>query len=173
MGNCICIPPTPVFTDDVYKNSTDENTSVVSYENVKKRVKVLRVVDGDTLDIAMYQEETNRIYKYRVRLYGIDTPEKRPLKSDPNRTKEIMAAMEASRAMTQKIEECYHMVTIHFHQYDKYGRLLGTVYGKNEENLNRWMIQHGHATEYFGKTKKSFEQVSKERDEKSAEDNRA
>ena len=81
MGNCICGSEQEVShpipqEEAVYQNATDENTPYYSYENRKQKVKVLRVVDGDTVDIAMYHAETNQIFKYRVRLYGIDTPEK-------------------------------------------------------------------------------------------------
>jgi len=168
MGNCICANEEEVSRpipqeEAVYQNATDENTSYYSYENRKQKVKVLRVVDGDTVDIAMYHAETNHIFKYRVRLYGIDTPEKRPLKSDPNREKEIAASKQSSKAMTDKLEANYNIVTALFYKPDKYGRLLCTFYDNKGEDINAWMIQQGYATSYFGKTKKSYEEVCADR----------
>jgi micrococcal nuclease len=154
MGNC-CTHTLP--NEEVYRDCTDENTPYVSYENIKRTVKVLRVVDGDTLDVAMYQDDSKKIFKYRIRLYGIDTPEKKPLKSNPNREKEIAAAKKASQAMHDKLAENRNIVTILFYKPDKYGRMLGTVYDHNGVDLNQWMIDQGHATAYFGKTKMSFE----------------
>jgi micrococcal nuclease len=151
--------------EDVYKNSTNDNTPTYSYEGIKKKVKVLRVVDGDTLDIALHHDETNKIFKYRVRLFGIDTPEKRPLKSDPNRDKEIEASKKSSKAMQDKLEENDNIVVALFYKPDKYGRLLCSIYDKNGNDINEWMIQSGHAYAYYGKTKKSFEEVSKDREE--------
>jgi endonuclease YncB( thermonuclease family) len=163
MGNCIC--QSDQKEEAIYKDATDENTPYYSYENRKQKVKVLRVVDGDTVDIAMYHMETNRIFKYRVRLYGIDTPEKRPLKSDPNRDQEIAAAKKATKAMTDKLEQNYNIVTAHFYKPDKYGRLLCTFYDNKGEDINAWMIQQGYATSYFGKTKKSYDEVCQERED--------
>lgn len=148
------------INEEIYRNCTDENTPFVSYENMRKKVKVLRVVDGDTVDIAMANEH-HKIFKYRVRLYGIDTPEKKPSKNSPDRDQEIEAAKNATEAMKKKMNENECIVTVVLTKPDKYGRLLGTFYGKHGENINEWMIQQGHATEYFGKMKKPFSQVHK------------
>jgi hypothetical protein len=48
------------------------------------------------------------------------------------------------------------MVLAHFHTFDKYGRLMATLYDKQGEDINKWMIASGYAQEYFGKTKKKF-----------------
>jgi micrococcal nuclease len=154
MGNC-CTQTLP--NEEIYHDSTDENTPYVSYENMKRTVKVLRVVDGDTLDIALFQDDTRKIFKYRIRLYGIDTPEKRPLKSNPHREQEIAASKRANQAMQDKLAETQNIVTILFYKPDKYGRLLGTIYDKKGQDINQWMIDQGHATAYFGKTKMSFD----------------
>lgn len=146
--------------EDVYKICTDENTPYYSYENLKKKIKVLRVVDGDTVDIALHHEETNKIFKYRVRLYGIDTPEKRPLKSDPNRDKEIAASKISSEALTKILKENDNIVVGFFYKPDKYGRLLCTLYDKNGEDINKWMVTNGYAYEYFGKTKQKYKEDS-------------
>ena len=151
--------------DNLYEYATDKNTPTVSYDQRKMKVKVLRVVDGDTVDIAMYHGDTGKIFKYRIRLYGIDTPEKRPLKSLPNREMEMDAAKKSSQAMIDKLNENKNIVYILFYKPDKYGRLLGTLYDKKGMDINKWMVEQGHATEYFGQTKKSFDQVLLERDE--------
>ena len=165
MGNYLCIDSHTTYPvenvdylteESIYQNCTDENTPFVSYEKIRKKVKVLRVMDGDTMDIAMINDDTNKIFKYRIRLYGIDTPEKKPLKTNPEREKEIEAAKKSSEAMIKKLEENQYIVTVLLHKPDKYGRLLGTLYGKNGEDINQWMVSQGFATSYFGKTKKSF-----------------
>ena len=174
MGNCLCansnttkpVPNVDPITDiSIYQQCTSENTPFVSYENIRKKVKVLRVVDGDTVDIAMVTDDTNRIFKYRVRLYGIDTPEKKPLKSNPDRDKEIEAAKKSSQALHQKMEENHHLVTILLSKPDKYGRLLGTLYDEKGEDINQWMVHQGFATPYFGKTKKSFAETRRSTDD--------
>ena len=146
-----------VLHNDVYKNCTNDNTPYYSYDGLKRAVKILRIVDGDTVDIALYNDETNKIFKHRIRLYGIDTPEKRPSKSNPNRDAEIDAAKRSSKAMTDKLLENDNIVIALFYKPDKYGRLLATLYDKNGENINEWMITSGYAYAYYGKTKKTFD----------------
>jgi endonuclease YncB( thermonuclease family) len=145
---------------DLYKDCTDENTPYYSYENLKKKIKILRVIDGDTVDIALHHDETGKIFKYRVRLYGIDTPEKRPLKSNPNRDKEIAASKRSSEALIKILEENDNIVVSLFYKPDKYGRLLCTLYDKNGEDINKWMVANGYAYEYFGKTKQKYKEDS-------------
>ena len=151
----------PVLSENVYHDCTYENTPAYTYENVRKMVKVLRVLDGDTVDIAL-QEETGKIFKHRVRLYGIDTPEKRPSASDPEREKEIAASKRSSDALTGRLNENDHLVIALFYKPDKYGRLLCTLYDKQGEDINQWMVKSGFAYEYFGKTKKTFCESAKQ-----------
>jgi len=149
MGNCFTAPK------NKYEDCTDENTPCYSYENIKKEVKVLRIIDGDTVDIAFHHDEMNRIFKYRIRMYGIDTPEKRPLKSDPNRDKEIAASLVSKNALIARLQENNYLVVALFYKPDKYGRLLATFYDKKGD-INKWMVEAGYAYEYFGKTKQKF-----------------
>ena len=155
MGNCICVEKTQP-DDSIYEDSTDENTPYYTYEHMKKPVKILRVIDGDTLDIALYHEDIHHVYKHRVRLYGIDTPEKKPLKTNVNRDEEIAASHRASKAITAKLVENNNIAVALFYKPDKYGRLLCTLYDKQGNDINKWMITEGYAVEYFGKTKKAF-----------------
>lgn len=159
MGNCLHTKETSSPVQNIYKDCTDENTPYYSYENVKKEVKVLRIIDGDTVDIAYNHEEMRRIFKYRVRLYGIDTPEKRPPKSNPNRDKEIAASLASKNALIGRLKESDNMVIALFYKPDKYGRLLATFYD-NKGDINKWMVDSGYAYEYFGKTKQKFESDS-------------
>lgn len=154
-----------VKEEDIYKNCTDKNTPYYTYEGIKKKVKVLRVIDGDTVDIAYHHEETNKIFKYRVRLYGIDTPEKRPPKNDPNRDKEIAASKRSSAALTDYLQKNDNIVLALFYKPDKYGRLLCTFYDKCGEDINKWMVSQGFAYEYFGKTKQKYKEDKEDESE--------
>jgi endonuclease YncB( thermonuclease family) len=144
------------YVIDPYQGATDENTPYDTVEGLKTRIKVLRVLDGDTLDVGMCRVG-HTVLKYRVRLYGIDTPEKRPSRSDPLRHLEIQASLRSKQALTDRLIENDWIVIAHFEKADKYGRLLCTLFDKNGENLNEWMIRMGHAVPYFGKTKKKFQ----------------
>ena len=146
--------------EDPYRDSTYENTPEYTLNNLRQKVKILRVLDGDTVDIALYHEASKHIYRYRVRLYGIDTPEKRPSLLDPNRQAEIAASLRAKQALEQRVKENDFILLALFYQTDKYGRQMCTFYDKNGDDINQWMIQQGHAYEYHGKTKKKFNQNS-------------
>jgi endonuclease YncB( thermonuclease family) len=176
---CMSVPEEHIETKDKYQNYTDEitmspthkgtlhlksvyhpctseNTPSYGYENLKKMVKILKVIDGDTVDIALHYEDTGKIFKHRVRMYGLDTPESRPSLSNPDRLKEIEAAKKAKEALIQRFQENDYLVVAQFYKFDKYGRLMATFYDKQGEDINKWMISSGHAEEYFGKTKKKF-----------------
>jgi endonuclease YncB( thermonuclease family) len=152
----IVASPKHIDLVQAYHTCTSENTPNYGYENLKKLVKVLKVMDGDTIDIALHSDDTGKIFKHRIRLYGIDTPEMHPSLSNPDRLKEIEASKQSKEALTQRLQENDNMVVAHFHKFDKYGRLMATLHDKQGEDINKWMIVSGYAQEYFGKTKKKF-----------------
>jgi micrococcal nuclease len=169
MGACFCLPKDELprrptishVTPDIealYGNCNDSNTPYVTYDHIKKMVKILRIVDGDTVDIAMARED-NRVFKYRVRLYGIDTPEKRPPKANADRDKEIEASRASSAALMGMFQKSGNYAIVQLYKPYKYGRLLGTFYDKHGVDINRWMVEQGYAVAYFGKTKKSFAEI--------------
>lgn len=134
-----------------------DNTPKFTLENRRVPAKVVRVVDGDTVDLAMILAETGRPTVFRMRLYGIDTPEKRPLKSSPTRDAEIAAARLASSALTAALAQSHDLVDAHISRADKYGRWLVTLFpAQGGVSLNDWMIQQGHAKPYFGGSKEGF-----------------
>lgn len=141
-----------------------ENVPTWTCKGLTEYVKVVKVVDGDTVDIARMMGE--KIFQFRVRLYGIDTPEKRPPLSQPNRLAEIAASKVSSDALKTLLEKVGWLVRIDFVGEDKYGRLLGNLFvqeGKNENengwlDVNDWMIKNNYAKPYFGGTKKAFEE---------------
>ena len=82
----------------------------------------------------------------------------RPSRSLPNRD-EIKAKAKESKAYLKSLicnnEE--QLVYLKCGEFDKYGRLLGTIYvnQNDEKSVNEIMIQNGYAYEYHGGTKKS------------------
>ena len=116
--------------------------------------KINRVVDGDTIDVTidlgfdLYKKE-------RVRVAGVDTPEKR------TRDKEEKAlGIDATNWLKQKLEETIKgdeellIRTELKGGVGKYGRLLGWLYvGDSDVSLNEQMITEGYAHAYDGGTK--------------------
>tara|TARA_B110000444_G_scaffold256439_2_gene292794 strand:+ start:172 stop:645 length:474 start_codon:yes stop_codon:yes gene_type:complete len=112
-----------------------------------KTGKVIKVYDGDTITIAskvpgLYNSP---IYKFSVRLNGIDTPEMRTKDEDE---KEI--ATLARDALSEKIMG--KEIRLENIKTEKYGRVLCDIYlGKS--HLNQWLIDEKYALPYDGGTK--------------------
>ena len=110
--------------------------------------KVVRVVDGDTCNIIL--EINNGLLKFRCRLNGIDTPEIKPRKTDPNREQKIKAGLAAKSRFSSLCENC--ILSVECDKFDKYGRLLVTL--KNKECcINQVLLDENHARPYNGGTK--------------------
>jgi len=134
----------------VTKNDIPEiidKKSLPSYVPQIKEGRVIKVYDGDTITIAsrvpgLYNSP---IYKFSVRLNGIDTPE---MKGKNEEEKEI--AVKARDALSGRIMG--EVVRLENMQTEKYGRLLCDVY-LGYSHLNKWMIDERYALEYDGGTK--------------------
>ena len=123
--------------------------------------KINRVVDGDTIDVTI--DLGFELYKKeRVRVAGVDTPEKR------TRDKEEKAlGIDATNWLKDKLNETIKgdeeliIRTELKGGVGKYGRLLGWLYvGDSEISLNEQMITEGYAWSYDGGTKqKNFEDL--------------
>jgi micrococcal nuclease len=114
------------------------------------RAKVLRVVDGDTVDV-MLELGFNVSLKERVRLYGINAPESRT--RDKLEKVKGLAAKDFVVEWTEDRADEIVIVT-RIDKRGKYGRVLGTIMTESGENLNELMIKEGHAVEYFGGKRK-------------------
>ena len=124
-------------------------------------VKIDRVVDGDTIDVTidlgfdLYKKE-------RVRIAGVDTPEKRTKDLE-----EKALGLDATYWMKKNLEDTIagdEELTIRTELkggMGKYGRLLGWLYvGDATVSLNEQMITEGYAWAYDGGTKqKNFEEL--------------
>ena len=123
--------------------------------------KINRVVDGDTIDVTidlgfdLYKKE-------RVRVAGVDTPEKRTRDKE-----EKVLGIDATNWLKNKLQEAIKRddeLTIRTELkggVGKYGRMLGWLYiGDDNVSLNEQMIGEGYAWPYDGGTKKKdFEEL--------------
>jgi micrococcal nuclease len=107
-------------------------------------VKVIRVVDGDTIEV-MADLGFSVWIKITVRLYGINTPESRTANLEEK--KRGIAAKE-------RLHELIDGKTIILvsKEVDKYGRALGELFLTPQDSIsiNKQLIEEGHAKEYFG-----------------------
>ena len=124
-------------------------------------VSIDKVVDGDTIDVTidlgfdLYKKE-------RVRIAGIDTPEKRTRDLE-----EKALGIDATNWMKGTLEDTINgdneliIRTELKGGVGKYGRLLGWLYvGDEELSLNEQMITEGYAWAYDGGSKnKNFQEL--------------
>ena len=117
-------------------------------------IKIDRVLDGDTIDVTidlgfdLYKKE-------RVRIAGVDTPEKRT-----RNLEEKELGIDATNWLKKELEDVLAgddeliVRTELVGGTGKYGRLLGWLYvGDEQLSLNEQMITQGYAHAYDGGTK--------------------
>jgi endonuclease YncB( thermonuclease family) len=123
--------------------------------------EINKVLDGDTIDVTidlgfdLYKKE-------RVRIAGVDTPEKRTRDLEE---KEL--GIDATNWLKEKLDGAIAgdddlvIRTELVGGVGKYGRLLGWLYiGDADSSLNEQMIDEGYAWPYDGGTKqKNFEDL--------------
>ena len=123
-------------------------------------VKVIKVVDGDTVDVDINLGFGVTLTDERVRIMGIDTPESRT----SDRVEDLFG--EAAKARLKELMK--HggklITTEDKHGEDmkgKFGRILGDFYveryeGK-KERVTDILIEEGHAVAYFGGSKEEVQ----------------
>jgi len=112
--------------------------------------KVIKVVDGDTIDADIDLGFDISLTK-RVRLSGVDTPESRTID-----LKEKKLGLESKEWLKHKLEFAKDVLikTELPDSTEKYGRILGNLYINNESlSLNEQMINAGYAWSYKGDAK--------------------
>ena len=112
--------------------------------------KVLKVVDGDTIDVDI-DLGFDISFTSRVRLAGIDTPESRTSDKDEkvlglevkDRLKHLVADAKTIVIRTEKPDSS-----------EKYGRILGWLFLDGaEKSVNEALVADGFAWDYMGDTK--------------------
>ena len=123
--------------------------------------EINRVLDGDTIDVTI-DLGFDLFKKERVRIAGVDTPEKRTRDLE-----EKALGLDATEWMKKHLEDTIagdEELTIRTELVGgmgKYGRLLGWLYvGEDTVSLNEQMITEGYAWEYdCGTKQKNFEEL--------------
>ncbi|EAO6189776.1 hypothetical protein FCO60_21490 [Salmonella enterica] len=109
---------------------------ILSTLNQEIQGKVIRVLDGDTIEIKTLPAKIV-VYEVpiRVRLINIDAPEKKqPFGCwSANQLKALLAGQS---------------VTVSYTQTDRYGRIIGRVFTMNGTDASRFMVQSGAAWVY-------------------------
>ncbi len=123
--------------------------------------EIVKVLDGDTIDV-LIDLGFDLFKKERVRIAGVDTPEKRTRDLE-----EKALGIDATNWLKEKLDSTIagdDELTIRTELVGgvgKYGRLLGWLYiGDGNVSLNEKRIEEGYAWAYDGGTKqKNFESL--------------
>lgn len=123
---------------------------------------VKRVVDGDTVDVDIDLGFYTWLHNRRIRLRGVDTPEKRT--RDPiEKQFGILATsvVEGFCPVGAKV-----LIETDLSDKEKFGRILGDIYvtdpnvvdpaADNTMNLNQYLIDNHYAVPYFGLSKEKI-----------------
>ena len=110
--------------------------------------EVVRIIDGDTLDVDIDLGFSTKLTKQRIRMLGIDTPE--------SRTRDLE---EKSRGLLSKkflMDLCPvgSKIKLVSHGKGKFGRILGEIFiHQGVLSINKHMCNEGYAVEYYGGNK--------------------
>ena len=115
--------------------------------------KVTKVVDGDTIDVII-DLGFDIMYKSRVRLFGIDTPE--------SRTRDLVEkkyGLMSKDFLKDKLKNAEKIVikTHKGEETGKFGRILCEIFCDNV-NINQQMCDVGHAVAYYGQSKDDIQE---------------
>lgn len=119
------------------------------------KVKVLKIVDGDTVDVDIELGFGIVLTDERVRIVGIDTPESRTSNkvekifglASKNRLKELLAKEAVLITFDDKNGE---------DMKGKFGRVLGD-FKCGDKTVSQVLVEEGHAVPYHGQNKADVE----------------
>ena len=128
------------------------------------RCKVVKIVDGDTVDVDIDLGFGVWLKKERIRMFGIDTPESRTRDLD-----EKKYGLMAKDYITKLLDDEGGIVLKTRKDAEgKYGRILGELWRTTafaDRSINQIMIEKHHAVSYHGQSKEDIaEQHIKNRD---------
>lgn len=124
------------------------------------KCKVVKVVDGDTVDVDIELGFGIILTDERVRVMGIDTPESRT----SDKVEDLFGELAKARVKELMESDVILITQEDKHGEDmkgKFGRILGDFYveryeGKREK-LTDVLIEEGHAVAYFGGSKEEVQ----------------
>jgi micrococcal nuclease len=121
------------------------------------KVKVLRVVDGDTVDVDIDLGFGVWLHKERVRIMGIDTPESRT--SDKVEKKFGLAAKKRLKELLGKTAVLRTQISKSGEDMKgKFGRILGD-FEVGDRMATEILIEEGQAVHYMGQSKEDVQEA--------------
>ena len=123
------------------------------------KCEIVKIVDGDTIDVNIDLGFGTWIHNERIRLYGIDTPESRTRDLE-----EKKAGLYAKKCVEGFLPVgSKQVLRTKKDKSGKFGRILGK-FRVHEPNLDRYvilnefMVDNHYAVRYYGQSKESIEE---------------
>lgn len=119
------------------------------------KVKVLKIVDGDTVDVDIELGFGIVLTDERVRIVGIDTPESRT----SNKVEKIFGLASKNRLKELLSKEAILITFDDKNGEDmkgKFGRVLGD-FKCGDKTVSQVLVEEGHAVPYHGQNKADVE----------------
>ena len=118
---------------------------------------IVKVIDGDTVDVDIDLGFGVWLKKQRIRLYGIDTPESRTRDLEEKKYGLVAKAFVLAHL---PLGSTRTLITVK-DKVGKYGRILGKFKAYDSDldawvNMNQWMIVKHLAVEYHGQSKEDI-----------------
>jgi len=123
------------------------------------RCKIIKVLDGDTVDIDLDLGFNIILANQRVRMAGVDTPESRTANEE-----EKVRGLLSKKKVQEKlpIGSWQKIQTMKANSNDdKFGRILGVFVLEDGVSLNQWMIDNNYAVLYQGESKELVQESHK------------
>lgn len=119
------------------------------------KCKVVRIVDGDTVDVDIDLGFGVWMHKERIRMYGIDAPESRTRDLE-----EKKYGLASKQYITDMLDDDGGIILkTHKDSEGKYGRILGELWRTTtyaDKSINEYMIEKHHAVRYMGQSKEDI-----------------
>ena len=114
---------------------------------------ILRIVDGDTVDVDIDLGFSVWLKKQRVRMMGIDTPESRT-RDKEEKVRGLLSKKKLAELCP--VGSIVQLMTAKDKNKGKFGRILGTLV-VNGVDVNQWLLENNYAVPYLGQSKDDIE----------------
>jgi micrococcal nuclease len=115
------------------------------------KCKIIKVLDGDTVDIDLDLGFKIILANQRVRMAGVDTPESRTTIAE-----EKVRGLLSKKKLAEKLPiGSWQIIETQKPDIndDKFGRILGVFILEDGTRVNDWLIQNNYAVPYKGENK--------------------
>ena len=115
------------------------------------KCKIIKVLDGDTVDIDLDLGFKIILANQRVRMAGVDTPESRTAIAE-----EKVRGQLSKKKLAEKLPVgSWQIIETQKSDSndDKFGRILGVFILEDGTRVNDWLIQNNYAVPYKGENK--------------------